>query len=162
MAARFHDHRQGEAPNQNAFSKMASSRNSRTDFINSSIDIAKDNGFDGLDLCWKYPKAEDMENFRSLFEEWRVATTKKQLLLSAVVYFAPRIDASTEYPKTLANNVDFLNVVCYDYEIEDTTKTAAHALLTNPANTGKSTSSGKEISHGTATLWKNMGIAKSI
>lgn len=131
----------GEA-NQNDFSKMASSRNSRTEFINSSIKIATDYSFDGLDLCWKYPKSEDMENFGSLFQEWRAATTQKKLLLTAVVYFAPRIDASTVYHKTLANNVDFLNVVCYDYEKEDTTKTAAHALLKNPADTSKCTSSG--------------------
>ncbi|KAM3702020.1 hypothetical protein ACB098_05G222700 [Castanea mollissima] len=132
----------GEAPNQNAFSKMASSTNSRSNFINSSIEIATTYDFNGLDLCWKYPKSKDMENFGSLFQEWREATTEKKLLLSAFVYFAPRIDASTVYPKTLSDNVDFLNVVCYDYEIEDTTKTAAHALLTNPSHPSKSTSSG--------------------
>lgn len=71
-----------------------------------------------------------------------VATTQNKLLLSAVVYFAPNIDANTVYPETLPNDVDFLNVVCYDYGIEDTTKTAAHALLRNPADTNKSTSSG--------------------
>lgn len=132
----------GEAPNQNAFSEMASSRDSRTEFIKSSIDIATKYGFDGLDLCWKYPGSEDMEKFGLLFQEWRVATTQKNLLLSAVVHFAPSIDANTVYHGTLGNNVDFLNVVCYDYGKEDTTKTAAHALLTNPADPSKCTRSG--------------------
>ncbi|KAL0014060.1 hypothetical protein SO802_001129 [Lithocarpus litseifolius] len=133
-----------------------------------------------------------MKNLGSLFQEWHVATAQNKLLLSAVVYFAPNIDANTVYPKTLANDVDFLNVVCYDYGygwpyplsngyptlpdlnisgyeytrsipypwpslygIEDTTKTAAHALLRNPADTNKSTNSG-------ITSWIQNVLAKKL
>lgn len=38
-----------------AFSRMASDKDLRAVFINSSVELARANGFDGLDLSWIFP-----------------------------------------------------------------------------------------------------------
>ncbi|KAL1221154.1 Class V chitinase [Cardamine amara subsp. amara] len=75
---------------------MASNPISRKSFIWSSISIAKNYRFDGLDLAWEYPKTEvEMSNFGKLLEEWRSAvgddndrTEIPELLLTAAVYYS--------------------------------------------------------------------------
>ncbi|KAM3704065.1 hypothetical protein ACJW31_04G147300 [Castanea mollissima] len=127
-----------------AFSKMVSTSAGRKRFIEDSIKVARQNGFHGLDLYWKYPASEtefDMQNLGLLFEAWRrgliddsSATGKPQLLLSTIAYFAPKFFPPNDkkaYPfEAIKDNVDFVNLVCYDYHgNQDFEATAEHALL---------------------------------
>ncbi|KAG8367546.1 hypothetical protein BUALT_Bualt16G0083100 [Buddleja alternifolia] len=78
------------------FSHLASDSWSRSNFIHSSIEVARNFGFDGVDLDWEYPQnPQDMVNLAVLLKEWRVevekeaaATGRPPLLLSAAVYYS--------------------------------------------------------------------------
>ena len=129
-----------------AFSKMVSSSAGRKSFIEDSIMVARKNGFHGLDLYWKYPATEnesDMANLGLLFKEWRQsliadadpsASGQPGLLLSTIAYFAPKFfpanDKKAYLFQAIKDNVDFVNLVCYDYYgSQDVQATAEHALL---------------------------------
>ncbi|KAF3954365.1 hypothetical protein CMV_020276 [Castanea mollissima] len=125
-------------------SNMISTPDGRKSFIRDSINKALQYGFHGLDLYWKYPATAnefDMPNLSLLFKEWNDSlkeehnrTGNPKLSLSTIVYFAPKFfpaDDNKAYPfKSIKDNVDFVNLVCYDYSgSQDVEVTAEHALL---------------------------------
>ncbi|XP_058180078.1 class V chitinase CHIT5b-like [Rhododendron vialii] len=127
------------------FSRMASSASSRKSFIDSSIEVARKYGFDGVDLDWESPQdAKDMENLGYLLEEWRAAvqkdakvTGRRPLLLTAATYFAVEFflgPVVRSFPvASISKNLDFINAMCYNYHGSwDTTATGAHAALFDP------------------------------
>ncbi|KAK4265350.1 hypothetical protein QN277_026412 [Acacia crassicarpa] len=123
---------------------MASSATTRKSFIDSSIKLARDNNFHGLDLDWEYPSNNtDKTNFGSLIKEWRSAIAaessssgKSALLLSAAVAGSDQISPLEFYPfQDIANNFDWVNVMTYDLFIPDgyPNKTQPPAPLRNPS-----------------------------
>ncbi|KAI3811288.1 hypothetical protein L1987_21009 [Smallanthus sonchifolius] len=146
------------------FSYMASSPDSRGSFINSTIQVAREFGFDGVDLDWEYPQTQtEMDNFGLLLDEWRVAvneeaqsTGNSKLLLSAATYYKPVIpwDVVHTYPvESINNNLDWINAMCYDYHGSwDVTATGYLAALYDP-NGDVSTSDGLQS-------WINAGIQR--
>ncbi|PWA89635.1 glycoside hydrolase family 18, catalytic domain-containing protein [Artemisia annua] len=146
-------------------SKMASSANSRASFIRSTIQVARNHGFDGADLDWEYPQTQtDMNNFGLLLDEWRVAvnneaasTGKPRLLLSAATRYKPEVTDSgvaVKYPVPSINkNLDWINAMCYDYHGPTWTPdaTGAPAALYDPNGGDLSTSNGLQS-------WINAGI----
>ncbi|KAI8570456.1 hypothetical protein RHMOL_Rhmol01G0035400 [Rhododendron molle] len=148
------------------FSRMASSASSRKSFIDSSIEVARKYGFDGVDLDWESPQdAKDMENLGYLLEEWRAAvqkdakaTGRSPLLLTAAMYFSVEFflrPVVRSFPvASISKNLDFVNAMCYDYHGSwDTTKTGAHAALFDPKS-NVSTSYGLQS-------WINAGLPRS-
>ncbi|KAK9130937.1 hypothetical protein Sjap_011424 [Stephania japonica] len=111
----------GNTPRQ-YFSSMASSSTSRKAFIDSSINLARSFGFNGLDLDWEYPNnTSDMANLGILLVEWRNAVVaearasgKPTLLLTAAFYYASKIN-SLSYPiQETGRSLDWINVMAYD------------------------------------------------
>ncbi|XP_004501097.1 class V chitinase [Cicer arietinum] len=146
------------------FAKMASQASSRKSFIDSSIKLARDNNFNGLDLDWEYPSSNtDMTNFGSLIKEWRAAVAaeasssgKPALLLSAAVGGSDQITPLQYYPgQDIANNLDWVNVMTYDLFTSDgyPTTTQPPAPLKNP--TGQFS-----VDEG-ITKWIGLGVPKS-
>ncbi|XP_010538624.1 PREDICTED: chitotriosidase-1-like [Tarenaya hassleriana] len=106
-----------------AFASMASNPWSRTSFIDSSIALARSNGFHGLDLDWEYPSnAVEMSNLGTLLREWRSAVAaeargsgKPPLLLTAAVFYSSN-RYGVDYPvQAVANNLDWVNLMAYDF-----------------------------------------------
>ncbi|KAI4305435.1 hypothetical protein L6164_028801 [Bauhinia variegata] len=126
------------------FSTMASNSSTRKIFIDSTIEVARNFGFDGLDLDWEYPQnPKEMNDLDLLLKEWRLAinldaTTsgRPPLLLSAAVYFAVEFflsNTSRSYPVASMNqNMDWINVMSYDLHGAWSNNTGAPAGLFDP------------------------------
>ncbi|XP_035661479.1 chitinase-3-like protein 1 isoform X1 [Branchiostoma floridae] len=127
------------------FKDMTSSAANRRTFIETSITYLRERGFDGLDLDWEYPHAEDKTNFALLVQELReaydaevVPAGKERLLLSAAVSAGKtHIEAGYDIP-TLARYLDFINLMAYDFRgTGGDTGTGHHSLLQAlPTETG--------------------------
>lgn len=148
------------------FSRMASSNSTRKSFIDSSIEVARKYGFDGVDLDWEFPQdAKDMANLGFLLQEWRAAvqkdaklTGRSPLLLTAAMYFSVEFflgPVIRTFPvPSISKNLDWVNAMCYDYHGSwDTTATGAHAALFDPKS-NISTSYGLQS-------WINAGLPRS-
>ncbi|WJX35826.1 chitinase [Trifolium repens] len=154
----------GGSPLAQIFSRMASQASRRKTFIDSSIRLARNNNFHGLDLDWEYPStATDKTNFGSLIKEWRAAVAaessssgKPALLLSAAVGGSDQITPLQFYPgPDIANNLDWVNVMTYDLYPSDAypTSTQAPAPLKNPT--------GQFSADEGITKWIGLGVPKN-
>ncbi|KAE9462635.1 hypothetical protein C3L33_05460, partial [Rhododendron williamsianum] len=97
----------GAGADLDTFSQMASKKSWRESFIDSSIEVARKYGFDGIDLDWEFPQnSTDMENLGYLLYEWRAAV-QEEAKTTAVV---------RSYPVDSINrNLDWVNALTYDY-----------------------------------------------
>ncbi|CAK9136608.1 unnamed protein product [Ilex paraguariensis] len=123
------------------FASMASDSTSRKAFIDSSIKLARDYGFLGLDLDWEYPQsALDMANLGLLLNEWRAAVAteagnsgKPPLLLTAAVSYAPTVNGLNYPIQSISNGLDWINLMAYDfYDPTRSDVTRSHAALYDP------------------------------
>lgn len=130
------------------FSNMVASEAGINSFVQNSMQFARENGFDGLDLDWEYPAkcstdcspASDAEGFRRLCEVYRQKinsenTSDKFLLSAAVgigrdkVYDWQGESGTPSYePKHLTDHLDFVNLMSYDMHGHWECETGHHAL----------------------------------
>lgn len=131
------------------FSKIVSSRATRQTFIDSTIEIARQYGFDGVDLDWEFPAtAEDMSNLALLYKQWRAAllneirtSRKPSLLLTSAVYYAPKLTLvePRSYPvEAILRYLDWISPMCFDYHGSWENFTGVHSALRD-ANSNFST-----------------------
>ncbi|PHT42321.1 hypothetical protein CQW23_16346 [Capsicum baccatum] len=143
----------GGAANKTAYGIMARTNSSRKSFIDSSIRLAREFGFHGLDLGWQYPQStSDMTNLGTLLDEWRSAinteardTGSAALLFTATVSASPRVDNSLRYPiQSVAYNLDWINLMAYEFYGPNWSPSQmnSHAQLFDPSNQGMSGSNG--------------------
>ena len=103
------------------YSAMAKTKKSRQTFIQSVVTFMKEHGFDGFDLDWEYPGAQDRDggwndkqNFANLVEELATAFKPYNWLLSAAVSPAKfRVNDGYDVKK-ISEQLDFINVMTYD------------------------------------------------
>lgn len=154
----------GGNSNRDDFASMASQSTSRKSFIDSSINLARANSFDGLDLDWEYPQSDsEMTNLGSLLDEWRdaVATEAQnsgmpQLILTAAVSFASKVDGLYQYPiPSVSRSLDWINLMAYDFYAPDrpSTSTMCHAALNDP--------SGQASGSSGIADWEQAGVVAS-
>ncbi|XP_063589790.1 mucin-2-like isoform X4 [Penaeus indicus] len=110
------------------FSELVSLPEYRKTFIISAIRHLRRYNFDGLDLDWEYPASrdgsapEDRENYAALVKELRDAfedegskVKKGKLLLTMAVPAGQNyIDKGYDVP-SLSRDLDFINILNYDY-----------------------------------------------
>ncbi|XP_052068561.1 chitotriosidase-1-like [Mytilus californianus] len=108
------------------YSQMASTQDSRAEFISSAIQYLRKYNFDGLDIDWEYPsnrggKPEDKVNFGLLVKELKEAFDAESqtsglvclLLTAAVAAGKYTVDTAYDIP-TMAQYMDFINIMSYD------------------------------------------------
>ncbi|KAI5055054.1 hypothetical protein GOP47_0030199 [Adiantum capillus-veneris] len=125
----------GSSSSSTIFSSMAASSTARANFIRTSIALARQYSFDGLDLDWEYPStAADMANFGTLIQEWQAAVVAENaadpLLLAAAVYFTCDYYTGNTYPvASISDNLDWVNIMAYDFWEWQPNKTGIHTAL---------------------------------
>jgi len=107
------------------FSDISMTADSRSGFIDSCVQFMLTHGFDGIDVDWEYPgggglgsntaRPEDTENFTLLLAEFRQALDAQgDYLLTIAAPAAPSIISNMELP-AIAEHLDWINVMAYDY-----------------------------------------------
>merc|ERR1712168_1766162 len=107
------------------YSKLVNNPAARARFITHVIDFIEKYDFDGLDLDWEYPSCwqtdckeehySDKAAFTAWVSELRAAFNPKGLLLSAAVSPSKKImDVGYDIP-SIARDLDWINVMTYDY-----------------------------------------------
>ncbi|MCD9561212.1 hypothetical protein HAX54_020213 [Datura stramonium] len=143
----------GGGANKTAYGVMATTPNSRKSFIDSSIRLARELGFHGLDLGWQYPQSTtEMTNLGTLLKEWRAAineatnsSNRAALLLTATVSASPQINNNFSYPiQSVTENLDWINLMAYEFYGPNWSPslTNSHSQLFDPTNQGMSGNDG--------------------
>ncbi|KAL6223765.1 hypothetical protein ACLB2K_002623 [Fragaria x ananassa] len=134
----------GDKALSDIFASMVSNPSSRSNFIDSAIEVARKFGFDGLDLDWEYPESpKEMKALGHLLKQWRReikkeahATNRSPLLLTAAVYFSAEFfldPVIRSYPiKYMEKYLDWANVMCFDYHGAWSNITGPNAPLFDP------------------------------
>eukprot|EP00096_Caligus_rogercresseyi_P009501 TRINITY_DN3239_c0_g1_i4.p1 TRINITY_DN3239_c0_g1~~TRINITY_DN3239_c0_g1_i4.p1 ORF type:complete len:674 (+),score=149.44 TRINITY_DN3239_c0_g1_i4:227-2248(+) len=110
------------------FSPMVEDPQRRNKFIKSAIRFLRQYNFDGIDLDWEYPtqrkggRPQDRENYAKLIEEMRDSfereadqTGKDRLIISMAVPASLEITAKGFDVRSINKNLDFFNILAYDY-----------------------------------------------
>ncbi|MCO5550980.1 hypothetical protein L7F22_004475 [Adiantum nelumboides] len=148
----------GSSPPSN-FSSMAASSTARANFIRTSIALARQYSFDGLDIDWEYPSTTaDMVNFGILIQEWQAAVVAENaadpLLLTAAVYYTCNYYTGNTYPvASISDNLDWVNIMSYDYWSWQKTKTGIHTALYKSDDTQPDVST-----DGGVSAWLSAGL----
>ncbi|OCL06227.1 glycoside hydrolase family 18 protein, partial [Glonium stellatum] len=106
-------------PTRTAYSDMTSSSGNRQKFISGLIKFMDTYSFDGVDLDWEYPqaddrggKAADKENYVALVKEMRAAFGSKygiSMTLPTSYWYLQHFDLPA-----IQDNVDWFNLMAYD------------------------------------------------
>ncbi|MCL4139089.1 UNVERIFIED_CONTAM: hypothetical protein GTU68_024011, partial [Idotea baltica] len=109
------------------YSRLVNNPDARARFVRHTVALLSAYGFDGLDLHWEYPvcwqidckrgPATDKQGFAALVRELRQVFIQQPVpfLLSAAVSPARGIISRAYDIRTLSANLDFFNVMSYDY-----------------------------------------------
>ncbi|CAB4066609.1 E3.2.1.14 [Lepeophtheirus salmonis] len=107
-----------------SYSKMVSTRARRKIFIESTMELLKKHGFDGLDFDWEYPGGRadspgsptDRKNYVKLLQELRKALdTAGGLKLTAAVSAGENTINKAYNIPAMGKYMDLINVMTYDY-----------------------------------------------
>ncbi|KAJ0030952.1 hypothetical protein Pint_14750 [Pistacia integerrima] len=113
----------------------------RKSFIDSSIQVARLYGFQGLDFFWRYPNTKsDMFNMGILLEEWRAAiqleaknSSHSELIFTAGVYYSTSTPSGSTYSVNSIGQY-WVHVVASEYSIPgENNFTDVNAALYDPA-----------------------------
>jgi chitinase len=132
------------------FSDMAGSKQSRREFIESTVEYVDRYQLDGIDIDWEYPgmvgagntfRPEDKQNYTSLLKELRKRFNREEKKLHRQLFITIATGASSEFlahtqMDKVQKYVDTVNLMAYDYyEPGSDATTGNHApLYTDPAD----------------------------
>lgn len=126
----------GREEGSHRFSNLISNAVRRRDFIRSATSFIRQHNFDGLDLHWQYPGAEELgghstdKQYFALFLEELSEVFKANDWLLTVSAPASRFRIEDGFdPLRLANTVDFINMQAYDFHSDREPVADHHAPL---------------------------------
>jgi chitinase len=122
--------------NTAAFSAAAKTKEGRVKLAASCINLFS--AFDGIDLDWEFPAAEDKLNFTALLVEFRTQLNAvgRHYLLTIAAPAGKQNYSQMELAKT-AGQLDFMNLMTYDYTGNWSKQTGHAAPLSSVAATVK-------------------------
>ncbi|CAH0555523.1 unnamed protein product [Brassicogethes aeneus] len=150
----------------NRFTNMVSSAGRRRDFIRSVIHFMENYDFDGLDIAWQYPGAEELgghitdKEYLGLFlEELSEIFVPRGWLLTLLVP-ANRFRIGDGYvPAELANLIDFVNLQAYDFHKDREPVADHHANLSpRPDDSGLNIFNSVDYA---VNFWLKKGLPRS-
>lgn len=107
-----------DSPTAERYRKAAATAENRKKMAQSCVGFMREYGFDGLDLDWEYPRAEDAQNFVTLLKEMRLqlkqAKPSNQLSI-AVAGGAFSMARTYLHLPQIAAQVDYVNLMSYDF-----------------------------------------------
>ncbi|KAI8791222.1 chitinase-3 protein 1 [Biomphalaria glabrata] len=117
------------------FSLMASSKESREEFVTTTVQFLRQRNFDGLDFDWEYPANEAEKELLTLLCEkirnaFELESQGESRLLLTVAVSAGKwtIDTAYNIPR-MSTAVDFFNLMTYDLHGPWEQKTGHHSPL---------------------------------
>lgn len=153
-------------------SQIAGDQELRERFVQSCIVFMRNNGFEGIDLDWRYPvdggqfpgSPADVENFVTLVQEFRfqldfrAALDERNYTLSATIPAFRNLLENYDL-QTIAPDVDFFNVTTYGFYGSWSTRTGHMAALAyNEQTFGESEDAARLTVDGTVNALLNRGI----
>jgi chitinase len=133
-----------------AFSDAALTKESRRTFVESAVAFVAKYNLDGFDIDWEYPgligngnvfRLEDKNNYTALLKELRQSLNREGVRLKRRLYLSVATGANADFVShtelaKVANEVDSINLMSYDYYEPTDDKIAGHhaPLFTNPAD----------------------------
>jgi chitinase len=122
--------------NTAAFAAAAKTKEGRAKLAASCISLFS--AFDGIDLDWEFPTASDRSNFTALLAEFRAQlnSTGRRYLLTIAAPAGRHNSSQMELAKAAAQ-LDFLNLMTYDYAGNWSNQTRHAAALSSVAATVK-------------------------
>ncbi|XP_039481102.1 acidic mammalian chitinase [Drosophila santomea] len=114
------------------YSSMAGDWYKRQNFINSALNLLRNNGFDGLDLDWEYPNQRggnwnDRANFVTLLREIKEAFAPYGYELGIAVGAGESLATASYEIANIAQHVNFINVMTYDFAMASDGQTGFNA-----------------------------------
>ena len=127
------------ATNSDAMHFVVKSQDSMLNYVNTAIRVAIEFNYDGIDFDWEYPCNEDKFKFTQLLSLFRglIAKQNLELTLSAAIGAGIGTIQNCFDLDGLSTYLDYINVMCYDYNSIYNTKTAyASPLYARPEESG--------------------------
>nr|CAD7461788.1 unnamed protein product [Timema tahoe] len=125
----------GEDAGSAIFSRVFNSEELRAMFVDNAVIFVEENGFDGLDIDWEFPgegtgsSTSDKVAFTDTLADLRTRFTPLGLLLT-VACSSPSYFLSGSYDvPSIAENVDFINLMTYDFHSSSELATGLNAPL---------------------------------
>uniref|UniRef100_A0AC35GJY4 Chitinase n=1 Tax=Panagrolaimus sp. PS1159 TaxID=55785 RepID=A0AC35GJY4_9BILA len=135
------------------FKQMASNDGNRKKFAQSAADFINKYNFDGIDVDWEHPDAGDKDNFVAMLKDLKDAL-KGKLVTIATTAASEKIDSSFNVPE-VAKNIDFMNVMTYDFHGAWESKTGQNSPLYVPQGDTSKFSVSDAMNH-----WAKKGMPK--
>lgn len=119
------------ATNATAMHQIVQNESKIDSFVMNALNLATSYGYDGIDFDWEYPCNEDKFKFSMLLQKFRFQLEKNKLnlQLSAAIGAGINIIKDCFDLEGLSKYLDFINVMCYDYNTIYNTYTAYSSPL---------------------------------